>query len=105
MIATGEKPEHKIKSNVQVNNSALEMKKKMQEFKLKYVPKLTLTGINYLLLMITVTFACLCCVYILSCICSLYDKLKDNAKDQKKCLPVLGKIAYGAVRESECSES
>ncbi|KAG5667041.1 hypothetical protein PVAND_015042 [Polypedilum vanderplanki] len=102
-IATEPKKENKT-TNTKVSEKTLEMKKKMKEFKKKHVPPLTLNGIDYMILMMVVSVSCFCCVYFLSCICSLYDKFKDTEKE-KKSLSIVGNIAYGAVRESECSES
>lgn len=76
------------------------MKKKMKAFKANYIPKLELSGVNYAVLMLIVGIVCLFCVYILSCICSLYDKLKDEGKS----LPLIGSTEYGAVRESESDD-
>lgn len=78
------------------------MKKKMKAFKANFIPKLTLSGVNYAVLMLVVGLVCLLCVYILSCICSLYDHVK--LKDEGKCLPLIGSTEYGAVRESESDE-
>lgn len=83
-----------------VNNSTEAMKKKMKAFKANYIPKLELSGVNYAVLMLIVGIVCLFCVYILSCICSLYDKLKDEGKS----LPLIGSTEYGAVRESESDD-
>lgn len=97
-------PKKKKITTKNVSNSTLEMKRKMKEFKKNYVPKLNLDGMHFAILMVTVSVICFFCVYILSCICSLYDKLKVSVKEQKT-LPLLGNMFYGAVRESESSDS
>lgn len=77
------------------------MKKRMKEFKVNYIPKLPLDGVNYAILMLIVGFVCLFCVYILSCVCALYDKLKVDGKEEKS---LLSNASFGMVRESESEE-
>lgn len=77
------------------------MKRRMKEFKVNYIPKLPFDGVNYAILMLIVGFLCLFCVYILSCVCALYDKLKEDGREDKS---LLGSASYGAVRESESEE-
>lgn len=79
------------------------MKRKMKQFKANYIPKLPLSGVNYAILMLINGFICLLCVYILSCVCALYDKLKESGREEKSS-PLIGNAIYGAVRESESDE-
>ncbi|KAL7012017.1 hypothetical protein ACKWTF_014572 [Chironomus riparius] len=103
IIATNPRSEHK-KVNTQQNISTLEMKRKMKEFKQNSVFNLKMEKKDHILLIVVVTIICLLCVYILSCVCALYDKLKEYPKEHKS-LPILGNIVYGAVKKSESSES
>jgi len=103
IIATSPKSEQK-KVNTQQSVSTLEMKRKIKEFKRNSKFNLKMDKEYHILLIIVVTIVCLLCVYILSCVCALYDKLKEYPKEHKS-LPVLGNIAYGSVKKSESSES
>lgn len=91
-------------SKVKHTNATLLRKQKMQKIKNEYFPKLQLEKELHLLLILVMSVTCIICVYILSCVCSLYDKLKAHPKEQKS-LPVGGNVAYGAVRKSSSSDS
>lgn len=69
----------------------------MKEFKETHIPKLNYEGVDYVTLVLGACFSCLLCVYILSCICSLYDKMKEANS-------LVGKVEYGVVRESESED-
>jgi hypothetical protein len=99
-IASEPKSSKKV---TRANDSTLEMKKKMKEFKENFLPKMNLKGVDSLLLIILSSIVTMCCVYILSCVCSLYDSLKGKNREERS-IKGTGSAIYGAVKENESDE-